>query len=81
MDPRERNTLVDKLWRVLELLQRVNMLCDIDHEQFKENNARCKRIKEVIQGLNDDCEGALYQAKTLEAEYMGIFSDEDSAEL
>ena len=69
--------LHDKLWRVLELLQRVNILGDVDQQQFQENNARCMHIKEVIHGLYECNKRSLYEARGLVAEYLGIFSDDE----
>ncbi len=68
--------LHQKLWKVLELLQRVNMLCDIDEEEFNANNARCIRIKDVINALDNENKNSLNEAKALLAEYLDIFSDE-----
>ncbi len=65
----------DQLWKVFELLQRVNMLCDIDEAEFMANNIRCNRIKEAIQELHNDNKSSFDEAKALMAEYEGIFSD------
>ena len=77
MDSKERLILANKLWKVLELLQRVNTLVDIDEEDFLANNLRCKIIKEVSHRLNEGDNEALVEARELAAEYQGIFSDEE----
>ena len=75
MNSKERYMLADKLWRVLELLQRVNLLADIDEEDFMDNKARCLKIREVIDRLNEGVLGAINDARVLASEYQGIFED------
>ncbi len=72
--------LHDQLWRVVELLQRVNMLADIDREGFNANNTQCNHIKEVIQQMNNGNKQALYEAQALAKEYQGIFSGDENQE-
>ena len=73
MNNLEVKRLHNELWRVLELLQRVNMLGDVDEEEFRANNERCKHIKAAISDLYEDKADALNNARALAAEYEGIF--------
>ncbi len=79
MSWKERVHLIDSLWNVLELLQRVNMLADIDEGEFEENNRQCNHIKALIKLLNEGDIEALAESQDLAEHYLGIFSDEDAA--
>ena len=76
MESNEKIVLANKLWRVLEMLQRVNILVDLDEEDFNDNNIKCKQIREITQRLNDGIIGALDEAQELAAKYDGIFLEE-----
>ena len=76
MESNEKIVLANKLWRVLEMLQRVNILVDLDEEDFNDNNIKCKQIREITQRLNDGIFGALDEELELAAKYAGIFSEE-----
>ncbi len=73
---KERVDLIDRLWKVVELLQRVNMLADVDEEEFRENNRQCNYIKAVIVRLNQENSNVLPEARELAEEYLGIFPED-----
>ncbi len=72
--------LADHLWRALELMQRVNMLTEVDREEFEENNLRCNRIKSVLHSLNEADSRSIKEARKLAAEYLNIFSDDEEVQ-
>ncbi len=76
MSKTQIDMLHDQLWEIVEFLQRINMIADIDEQEFKQNNARCKHIKEVIQGMNNENKASIYEAKALVAEYLDILFEE-----
>ncbi len=78
MSWKERVHLIDSLWSVLELLQRVNMLGDVDREEFVENNRQCNNIKAMIRLLNQGDVGVLEEARELVEEYLGTPSEEEA---
>ncbi len=50
----EAKAFEGKLWQIVETLQRIAMLGDLDEEDFRDLNKRCREISKVIELLQAD---------------------------